>query len=339
VTGTLATGHDLFVFDLDGVVYIGPEPVPGAVPAITRLHDEGRAVAYATNNAARRASAVSAHLAELGVPASDGEVVTSAQVATGVLAERLPAGAPVLVVGTEDLAAEVADVGLRPVWSAGDEPVAVVQGYGRSVGWTLLAEGCVAIRSGAWWLATNTDRTLPSARGPLPGNGALVAALATAVDREPDLVVGKPAPALFEQAAKRRSASRPLVIGDRLDTDIEGANRASMPSLLVLTGVHRAADLLAAPPHQRPTYVAADLEGLFDPAAAVRVDGEVAGWRASQERGDLVLRGAGPALDALRALCAAAWRAPDGERADEGAIRADGEEAAAALATLGLRGA
>jgi HAD superfamily hydrolase (TIGR01450 family) len=332
VTGSLAAGHDLFVFDLDGVVYIGPEAVPGAVEAIIRLHEEGRAVAYATNNAARRASTVSAHLAELGVPASEGEVVTSAQVAAAMLAERLPAGAAVLIVGTEDLAAEVTDVGLRPVWSADEAPVAVIQGYGRMVGWTHLAEGCVAVRAGAWWVATNSDRTLPSARGPLPGNGALVAALATAVDRAPDLVVGKPAPALFEQAAKRRGAARPLVIGDRLDTDIEGANRASMPSLFVLTGVHRAADLLAAPAHQRPTYVAADLEGLFVPADAVRIDAAVAGWHASNEGGELVLRGAGPAPDALRALCAAAWQSPGDARA----VRADGDGAAATLAELGL---
>jgi hypothetical protein len=200
------------------------------------------------------------------------------------------------------------------------------------VGWTHLAEGCVAVRAGAWWVATNTDRTLPSPRGPLPGNGALVAALATAVDREPDLVVGKPAPALFEQAAKRRGAACPLVIGDRLDTDIEGANRASMPSLFVLTGVHRPVDLLAAPAHQRPTFVAADLGGLFEPADTVRVDGEKAGWHASNEGGELVLRGAGPDLDALRVLCAAAWSAPGGA----GTVRADGATAAAALADLGL---
>jgi hypothetical protein len=242
----------------------------------------------------------------------------------------------------------VADVGLRPVWTADDDPVALIQGYGRTVGWAQLAEGCVAVRRGAWWVATNADRTLPSVRGPLPGNGAMVAALATAADREPDVVVGKPAPTLFEQAAKRRGAARPLVIGDRLDTDIEGANRASMPSLLVLTGVHRAADLLAAPAHQRPTYVAADLGGLFEPADAVRIEGEIAGWHASEIGGELVLRGAGPALDALRALCVAAWRGTGGgdrpgtdggaRRAPGGAptVRADGDEAAAALAALGL---
>lgn len=329
---TVASTHDLFIFDLDGVVYIGPSAVPGAVAAIGRLHDEGLAVAYATNNASRRASSVTAHLAELGVPGESGEVVTSAQVSAGVLAERLPAGSAVLVVGTPELAAELSDVGLRPVWSADEEPVAVVQGYGRDVGWQQLAEGCVAVRAGAWWVATNADRTLPSARGPLPGNGALVAALAVAVDREPDLVVGKPAPALFEQAAKRRGAGRAVVIGDRLDTDIEGANAASMDSVLVLTGVHRPADLLAAPAHQRPTYVAADLAGLFTPEDSRPVADGAPGWQASVQGGDLVLRGEGSALDALRALCATAWHV-DGSVPR---LRADGAAAAAALADLRL---
>jgi HAD superfamily hydrolase (TIGR01450 family) len=329
---TIAGTHDLFIFDLDGVVYIGPAAVPGAVAAISRLHEEGLGVAYATNNASRRATSVADHLAELGVPSEPGEVVTSAQVSAAVLAGRLPAGSAVLIVGTEELAAEVTDVGLRPVWSADDKPVAVIQGYGRDVGWQQLAEGCVAVRGGAWWVATNGDRTLPSARGPLPGNGALVAALAVAVDREPDLVVGKPAPALFEQAAKRRGAQRGIVIGDRLDTDVEGANSASMDSLFVLTGVHRPADLLAAPAHQRPTYVAADLGGLFTAEDARPIADGGPGWSVVPDGRDLLLQGAGTALDALRALCATAWRL-DGRSAS---VRGDGDAAAAALSELGL---
>lgn len=329
---TIAATHDLFIFDLDGVVYIGPAAVPGAVAGISRLHELGLGVAYATNNASRRASSVADHLAELGVPSSAGEVVTSAQVSAGVMAERLPAGSAVLIVGTPELAAEVTDVGLRPVWSADDKPVAVIQGYGRDVGWQQLAEGCVAVRGGAWWVATNADRTLPSARGPLPGNGALVAALAVAVDRDPDLVVGKPAPALFEQAAKRRAAKRAVVIGDRLDTDIEGANAASMDSVFVLTGVHRPADLVVAPAHQRPTYVAADLGGLFTDEDARPVADGADGWDAVVDGGDLVLRGAGSALDALRAVCATAWR----RNPAPGRIRADGDAATAALSELDL---
>jgi glycerol-1-phosphatase len=157
VTGTLAASHDLFIFDLDGVVYIGPEPVPGAVAAITRLHEEGRPVAYATNNAARRAPTVAAHLMDLGVPADTAEVVTSAQVSAAVLADRLPAGSAVLVVGTGELAAEVADVGLRPVWSADDKPVAVVQGTAApSAGnsWPRAALPCGQVHGG--WPPTPT---------------------------------------------------------------------------------------------------------------------------------------------------------------------------------------
>ena len=139
----------------------------------------------------------------------------------------------------------------------------MVQGYGPKVGWEQLAEACVAIRAGALWVATNTDRTLPTPRGPLPGNGSLVAALATALDRQPDLVVGKPEPALFLAAARDAGSTGTLIVGDRLDTDIVGADRAGMDSLLVLTGVATAEAAQGATGMQRPTFVAEDLFGLF----------------------------------------------------------------------------
>jgi len=259
----LVDGYDLVILDLDGVVYLGPEPVPGAVEAVNRLHERGKPLVYATNNAARRPEEVAAHLTALGIPTRPDEVQTSSQAAAALLAERLPAGSAVLIVGTDALATEVAGAGLKPVSSADERPVAVVQGYGPNVGWPELAEACVAVRGGALWVATNADRTLPSPRGPLPGNGALIAALATALGRDPDEVVGKPAPALFQRAAQPAGATRPLVVGDRLDTDIEGARRAGMDSLLVLTGVSTAADLRAAPPERRPTYAAVDLTALF----------------------------------------------------------------------------
>jgi glycerol-1-phosphatase len=211
----------------------------------------------------------------------------------------------------------------------------VVQGYGRNVGWAQLAEGCVAVRGGAWWVATNADSTLPSPRGPLPGNGAMVAALATALGRQPDLIVGKPAPALFERAAAQRGADRPLVVGDRLDTDIEGANRAGMDSVLVLTGVTRPLDVLVAPAPLRPSYIADDLSGLFEPVDEVRVGTGVAGWTAYPDGGELVLSGAGPAVAAVRALCAAAWSRANGDPRGL-RVRAEGERAAAALEELGL---
>jgi HAD superfamily hydrolase (TIGR01450 family) len=156
---------------------------------------------------------------------------------------------------------------LRPVDTAEAAPEIVLQGYGPEVGWHQMAEATVAIRAGATWVATNADLTLPSPRGPLPGNGALIAAIATALGRPPDTIVGKPDPALFVAAARERQAKRPLVVGDRLDTDIEGANRAGMDSLLVFTGVSTADDLAAAPPERRPTYVAADLSALFESGA------------------------------------------------------------------------
>jgi HAD superfamily hydrolase (TIGR01450 family) len=263
VSEALVDGYDLIVLDLDGVVYLGDQPVAGAPEALAELRERGTPIAFATNNASRRAAEVAALLASLGVRAEAGEVTTSAQAAAAVLAERLPAGAAVLIVGAPALREEVAEVGLRPVERAEDAPAAVAQGYGPKVGWEQLAEASVAIRRGAEWVVTNTDRTLPSPRGPLPGNGSLVAALATALDRGPDLVVGKPEPTLYQQIVRARGARRPLVVGDRIDTDVEGANRAGMDSLLVLTGVTTQADLRHAPPRQQPTYVAADLRALF----------------------------------------------------------------------------
>lgn len=260
---TLAEAYDLVILDLDGVVYTIDHPIPGAVEAVAALHERGVLIMFATNNASRRADEVADLLRRLGIPADPAEILTSARAAATALAERHPAGSAVLVVGADALRAEVRDVGLRPIERADEQPSAVVQGYGRTVGWLDLAEACVAVRGGADWVVTNTDATLPSSRGPLPGNGALVAALRFALSREPDLVVGKPAPGLFIAAAKRARASRPLVVGDRLDTDIEGASRAGMDSLLVLTGVTQEAEVQAASAHRRPTYVANDLTGLF----------------------------------------------------------------------------
>ncbi|MFI7601171.1 HAD-IIA family hydrolase [Actinoplanes sp. NPDC049681] len=306
MSDALADGYDLVVFDLDGVIYLIDKPIEGAAEAVERLRGAGTAVAYATNNASRRAGDVAALLTGMGVPAAADEVLTSAGAAAAMLAGRLPAGAPVLVVGAEALRAEVRDAGLTPVERLDDEPAAVVQGYGPDVGWKILAEASLAVRAGALWMATNTDRTLPSPRGPLPGNGSLVSVLRTALNREPDVVVGKPAPALFETAASKSGARRPLVVGDRLDTDIEGAVGAGMDSLLVLTGVSGPADLLAAPPSRRPAYVAADLSGLFGPAEAARVPAgtaELGGWRLADGR----LSGAGAAVDALRLLTGFVW--------------------------------
>ncbi|MFF5297306.1 HAD-IIA family hydrolase [Paractinoplanes globisporus] len=306
----LASGYDLVIFDLDGVVYLIDKPIPGAAEAVERLRGNGVAVAYATNNASRRAPDVAALLTGMGVPAKPEEVLTSAGASAAVLAQRLPAGAPVLVVGAEALRAEVRDAGLTPVETLADNPAAVVQGYGPDVGWRILAEAALSVRAGAIWVATNTDRTLPSPRGPLPGNGSLVAVLRTALDREPDLVVGKPEPALFTTAASLSGAERPLAVGDRLDTDIQGAVGAGMDSLLVLTGVSGPAELLAAPPERRPTYVAADLSGLFRPGedALLPLNLPAAGgWTVTRDGDRARLDGDGDPITALRLLCGETW--------------------------------
>lgn len=315
----LADSYDLLILDLDGTVYLGPEAIPGAAAGIAAAAGRGSRIAYATNNAARRASEVAAHLIDLGIPAQAADITTAAEVAAALAAQHLTPGDPVLIVGGPALRGEVADAGLMPVSGADDKPHAVIQGYAADVGWRQLAEACVAVRGGATWIATNADKTLPSPRGPLPGNGSLVAALATALGREPDVIVGKPAPALFHRAAERIEASRPLVVGDRLDTDIAGAVAAKMDSLFVLTGVSTPTDLLAAPAEHRPTFIASGLDGLVGGAVGVPVvdrsgAAESGGWTARPAEDGLDLVGSGTPLHALAALAGAVW-AQDGVRA------------------------
>ena len=267
--GPLVDQYDLVILDLDGVVLLGEEPIPAAVTALAELRQRKHRVLFATNNASRGPDEVAALLTRIGIPADSSEVLTSAMVAAAVLAQQLPADAPVLVVGSESLAEEVRQQGLRPVESADAQPVAVVQGYAPQVGWAQLAEACLAIRAGAQWVVTNTDATLPSPRGQLPGNGSLVAALQTAAGRSPDLVVGKPQPQFFTTAVQRAGARAPLVVGDRLDTDIEGANRAGLDSLLVLTGVADREQVNTAPPTRRARFIGEDLTSLLAPGEPV----------------------------------------------------------------------
>jgi HAD superfamily hydrolase (TIGR01450 family) len=312
VTGTsggasLRALYDVLLLDLDGTVYRGAEAVPGAREA---LSEGAERLFYVTNNASRRPAEVAKHLRELGFAADESSVVTSSQSAARLLAERVPVGAPVLVVGTEALVDEVAAVGLTPVRSADAEPVAVVQGHSPETGWAILAEATLALRSGALWVATNVDSTLPTERGLVLGNGSMVAALRSATGCEP-LVAGKPAAPLLEDAVVRSGASRPLVVGDRLDTDIAGANAVGADSLLVLTGVSTVADLLRAPQDQRPTYVADSLAGLDAEAAALRVGPREPGAVSFDGRDvHLASEFAADPMAALRAVLDVAWANP-----------------------------
>ena len=328
----LAQEYDVALLDLDGTVYNGPSAIGGAVSALAAARAAGLRLAFVTNNASRSPSAIAAQLSRLGVPAHAADVISSAQAAASLIASRVPPGSPVLVAGGIGLRLALRARGLRPVSTAAERPVAVVQGYAPDLSYGLLAEAALAVRGGALFVASNADLTLPTPRGLQPGNGSLVQVIAAATGIQP-LVAGKPEPPLHAEAMERTGAKRPLVVGDRLDTDIEGAVRGGADSLLVLTGVSRAPDVVLAPPEQRPTYLAADLGGLLvpqpriGPAAGVgsgSADGadrgatsgaagaiRCGGWIARRPTGSgpLELTGEGDSVDGLRALCAAAWSA------------------------------
>jgi HAD superfamily hydrolase (TIGR01450 family) len=315
----LCETYDVALLDLDGVVYLGGQGVPGAAQALTEARRRGMRLAFVTNNASRSPAAIAQQLTGLGVSASPADLVTSAQAAARLIADRLPRGSAVLVVGGIGLRLALREHGLRPVSIAAERPAAVVQGYAPDISYALLAEAAVAIRGGAWYVASNADATLPSSRGPLPGNGSLVQLIVTATGCQP-VVAGKPEPPLHAEAVRRTGARRPLVVGDRLDTDIEGAVRAGADSMLVLTGVSQPADAVLAPPRCRPVYLAADLNGLLEPHPEVTAaDGAFScgGWtvRLTSDDGrrpgsdQLAVSGSGQPIDGLRALCAVAWSA------------------------------
>ncbi|MFE6962430.1 HAD hydrolase-like protein [Streptomyces sp. NPDC057696] len=327
----LNEAYDTALLDLDGVVYAGGDAIAHAPESLAAARGAGMGLAYVTNNALRTPDAVAEHLTELGIPTDAADVITSAQAVARLISEQVPDGSRVLVIGGEGLRVALRERGLEPVDSADDEPVAVVQGYGGpDLAWGRFAEACYAIARGVPWFASNTDLTIPSARGIAPGNGAAVEVVRIATGAQPQ-VAGKPLPPMHRETILRTGAERPLVIGDRLDTDIEGAFNGEVDSLLVLTGVTDGAQLLAAPPQHRPTYVDVDLRGLLtgQPEVVARGDGFVCGgWVATAGDERLELEGDGEAIDGLRALCAAAWTA-----AGDGTCGFDG---AKALARLGV---
>jgi glycerol 3-phosphatase-2 len=308
-------GVDLLLADLDGVIYKGPDAIVYAVESMNEAA-AGIRTGYLTNNASRTAKSVAEHLSSLGLTVTDDDVVTSPQAAVRLLAERVPAGSTILVIGGEGLTSVVADAGFTVTDSAEDSPAAVIQGFAPEVGWTQLAEASFALNDEPEmpWVATNTDWTIPVARGIAPGNGTLVAAVHTAVGRLP-VVAGKPEVAIFEEAVRRFGGSHPLFIGDRLDTDILGANRAGMASALVLTGIDGPKQVLAADEKSRPTFILGDLRELHEPYPAPQTSTK--GSVTTVTVGDAVVSLDGPkvsiehtgsrAIDLLRAATALIW--------------------------------
>ncbi|WP_026918054.1 HAD-IIA family hydrolase [Gordonia shandongensis] len=334
--GTLNTLYDALMFDLDGTLYTGATVLPHAVEAVREAAAD---VLFVTNNASRSPEQVAAHLTERGFPADADRVVTSAQAGARLVADTVGAGARVLVVGADALRSEITKLGLTVVGSADDEPDAVVQGHSPDTGWAELSEGALAIRAGATWIATNLDSTLPTERGLLVGNGSMVAAVAHATGIRP-AVAGKPGAPIMRDALSRTGGRRPLMVGDRLDTDIEAGHTVGVDTLLVLTGVTRGPELLAAPPQQRPTYIATDLDGLNRAPEDVEI-GPRPQWRieVNGEHVSVGYRGDdAPDGDDVQTLAAAlahaVWTADVG--AFDLRIAADDERSAAVLDRLGV---
>lgn len=318
----LSAVYDLAMLDLDGVIYVGPDAVPGAVESLAEARAAGIRLAYITNNASRTAVEVADHLRELKLPGvADADVVTSAQAVAHLVADAVPHGSPVLLVGGEGLRQPLEERGLRCVASLEDGPVAVVQGFHPDVSWTQLAEAAYAIQAGVPWFASNTDLTIPTARGVAPGNGSLVQAITNATGAKPT-VAGKPEAALFRETMERFGATRPLMVGDRLDTDIDGAIEVEIDTLAVLTGVNDLQDVIDSGVGHRPTFVSFDLAGLNQAHEPVVIDGTTArcgGAVATATDGVLTVDRAGPQdTCTIRASVALAW-----DLADRSGIRVE----------------
>ena len=327
--------YDVAMLDLDGVVYVGAHAVPGAPGHLERARGAGMRLAYVTNNASRPPSAVAAHLCELGIPVEHSDVVNSAQAAARMLADQLPAGAAVYVIGGQGLFEALRERDLVPVQEIGAEPVAVVSGYSPDLVWRTVMQGAILVRRGLPWVASNMDMSVPTELGIAPGNGILVTAVAEFAGREPQ-VAGKPMTPLFEETRRRVGGRRPLVVGDRLDTDIEGAVASGLDSLLVMTGVTGLVDLVEARGALRPTYIGAGLEALGQSHPVPTVDsaggrGEgpcwrLGGWRGRVRSGRLQVDGSGSLSDWWRVVATAGWAYLDtsGEPADVSAVEVPG---------------
>jgi len=309
LAGRLTEAFDAILSDLDGVIYRGPTAVDGAPAALRRIARAGVPVVFMTNNAARSSGTIIGELRGLGIPTRRESIVGSVDVAINILRRRVAPAAPVLVVGSASLRARVRAAGFTVASTASEHPAAVIQGLGPQVRWTDLAEAAYAIQRGAFWIATNLDETLPTASGFAPGNGALVAAVKTAAASRPT-VAGKPGPEIFRIAAARVKALRPLVVGDRLDTDIVGGNRAGMATAVVLTGVTSASGLLTAPIAQRPRYILSSFAEIDAHYLPVTRDGNryrCGASHAHASNGQLHVHGELTAAETIRAACMAWW--------------------------------
>jgi HAD superfamily hydrolase (TIGR01450 family) len=298
------------LFDLDGVIYEGENAIVDSVDSIASIRNSGIKVGYITNNSSRKPETIAQQLRGFGLELSEEEVISSAQAGVELLMTMIPAGSKVLVVGGEGLRSKVIEAGFELVSSSDDAPAAVIQGFAPEVGWKDLAEASYSIQRGAKWVATNQDWTIPREKGLAPGNGTLVSAVHTAVGQLP-AVAGKPERAIFETAMREFKAESAIYVGDRLDTDVVGANKAGLGSGLVMTGVTTRKELLAAKADSRPTYILGTLKDLLSPYR------EPVKTKRGYKLGDcevellgekvVVSFGDPKSLDALKAACLTIW--------------------------------
>ncbi|MFM6980462.1 MAG: HAD-IIA family hydrolase [Micrococcales bacterium] len=299
--------YDSVLADLDGVVYEGKHAIEPAPAVINELQRAGVKVGYVTNNSSRKPETIAEQLRGFGVDVDPEQIIGSAKTGVELLATLIPAGSKVLVVGGEGLRSRVTEAGFELVTSADDKPAGVIQGFAPDVAWMHLAEAAFSIQNGAKWVATNQDWTLPQDRGLAPGNGTLVSAVHTATGILP-LVAGKPEPAIFHTAIRELQVDKPLFVGDRIDTDITGANNAGIDSALVLTGVSTRKEVLGVKPDGRPKFILQDMSELtrayVGPVQTKRgfkcgkVEVEMLGNKVRVTAGDP------KSIEALRAACA-----------------------------------
>ena len=306
----LVDSYDSVFADLDGVVYEGGKAIAHAIESLVALKSEGFPLAYVTNNSSRKPQTIADQISAYGIEVSPDEVVSSGQTGVELLATLVAPGSKVLVVGGEGLRTYTEQAGFQLVEDSTHKPDAVIQGFSPDVGWKHLSEAAFSIQNGAKWVATNSDWTIPQERGIAPGNGTLVSAVHTAVGQLP-MVAGKPEVAIFETAKRRLNVTRPLFVGDRIDTDILGANRAGIDSVLVLTGISQPKELLATKEDSHPTYVIQDLRELLVPY--VQPKQTKFGYSLREASVELlsnkvrVTSGDPSGIDALRCACAVIW--------------------------------
>jgi HAD superfamily hydrolase (TIGR01450 family) len=311
-SGPLISSYDVAMLDLDGVVYRGELAVPHAVRAMDDLQARNVRFVFLTNNASRTAAEVAEQVRGFGLDVGAADVVTAGEAIARIVAEAVPRGSAVLAVGGPGLTVPLEGWGFRCVSSADEDPVAVVQGFHPDVGWRSLAEASYAIQAGVRWFVSNLDQTFPTARGTAPGNGSLVEAVRRATGAEPEAIAGKPEQGLFDEAQRRTGATRPLMVGDRIDTDIVGALKCGIDVLHVLTGIDGLDAVTRLAPEHRPQYVAPDLRSLLQQHPEVLVDGprSACGSAIAQadRQGEVTLTTGEPgSLEAVRAVVAAAW--------------------------------